>query len=90
MLFRVSISARKVGAIGQHGAVKRVYEIESPDRSRVTEAAINRAYMDGDIETCDGNEHWPNRSRSRRASGEDDNRNKPLRELQFRVAILRL
>ena len=50
MLFRVSIGARKVGAIGQHGAVKRVYEIESAERSTVAEMAINRAYMDGDIE----------------------------------------
>ena len=46
----VKISARKEGAIGQHGTERRTYEIEAQDREHVNGLAIDAAYREGGIE----------------------------------------
>lgn len=46
-LYRVSISAQKLGAIGAHGVETRHYEIETAQPSHINELAILRASREG-------------------------------------------
>lgn len=50
MQYRVSISARKQGAIGIHGTEKRSYTVDAETIAEATRSAIDRAYEGGGIE----------------------------------------
>lgn len=48
--FKANISARRVGAIGRHGTIKRTVTFQAPNIEAASKAAIDKAYEAGDIE----------------------------------------